>query len=257
MTPRPSHVLLAIVTLGTLVACRGTAAPLDARVRSELYDRSERPFASAVLARPAGETDDLAPLLLHEEGTTLPRPPADVRALRTEIVLQGQQLTQWLYLWSYPGSRFYRGLRLTLAADGFPAIYEVLGDSSGARPIFVSTALEEAAAAEFGAPCPERRFAVERPLDQAPSVVVPALVDPGPQPLGPFVYLTDPARDVSSLRCRCMPSLVERVNTSVEYRLVRLPSYDAFDAGARRWLERDPAPALDAVLRLPPGSLAD
>src|SRR5262245_15075388 len=91
---RPLARVLAGLALGVgLVGCGATARSargLDAAARTELYERSERPFAFAFLLRPddGGEASvarELAPLLLHEaeEGAKASADPLVVRALRS------------------------------------------------------------------------------------------------------------------------------------------------------------------------------
>ena len=77
-----------------------------------------------------------------------------------------------------------QGIRITLNSAGQPAIWEVLADGSGAELIFVSQSLEAAALAEFGKPLPGRRYAIERSVEEAPSVVVARVIDDGPMAHG-------------------------------------------------------------------------
>jgi hypothetical protein len=241
-----------------LVACSGRPttepASLGATARLEIYERAFRPFAVAVLARPApgsieGPAFDLAPLLLQEiEPGSAPdaAKPGVVQFSESTVDVGAQELDRLTYLWRYSTEgRGVQGIRATLGSDGFPLWYEVLADSSAGRLIFVSSTLEEAAASQFGPPLEGRSHAIERSVTEAPDVVVAGVLEPGPMPLGPFAYLTREDHDVSTLICRCMPSQVEQIVDGREYRLERLPRSDSIEP----WAPLDPA----RTLRLPAG----
>lgn len=115
-----------------------------------------------------------------------------------------------------------QGLRVTFDSEGFPAVFEVLRDSTGLRPIFVTDFVEERAKRECGGPLPGRRFAVEPSVAAQPLTVVPRAVDRGPTPMGPWVYLAEGSHDVVNLRCRCEPLQVEQFRRVVEYQLLPL-----------------------------------
>ena len=180
-----------------------------------LYERADGTFAAGLLLKPSSE-NELAPLLMLEvepdssSDSGVPIPVVHEHVGSVEIL--GERYEQRIYFW---GSQ---GLRVTLGRDGFPAVYEVLSDSSGARLLFVTENLEGAAASDFGDPLEGRRFAVERRVEAAPQAVVAGILEPGPVPLGPFVYLTR-SGDVASVICRCMESRVETVVDSLEYEL--------------------------------------
>jgi hypothetical protein len=146
------------------------------------------------------------------------------------VQIRGNPHTQLTYLWFYaveprgPADMSLpsQGIRLTLNSRGDPVIWEVLGDTSGAQLIFVSESIESAAKAEFGQPLPGRRYAVERGLDEAPRIIVPRVIDDGPVPMGPFVYLSAETRCVSTLICRCMPAQAKSLLATRTYDLVPL-----------------------------------
>jgi hypothetical protein len=117
-----------------------------------------------------------------------------------------------------------QGVRITCDSQGQPAVWEVLADTSGLRLIFVSQSVEAGAAAEFGKPLAGRRYAVERSLEEAPTAVVPRVIDDGPVPMGPMVYLSAGTRDVSTVLCRCMPAQVKRLVVTRTFELTRLDS---------------------------------
>jgi hypothetical protein len=234
--------LLAVVLLSALAigGCHG----MDNAKRRELYSRSDETFRSALLWKPAvdegsGAVFDLAPLLLQESETPdLDRAPA-VLATESTVEIGGGPCRQLTYSWRYPS--FVQGVRMTLGADGFPAIFEVLHDSSGARVVFVASSLEEAASAEFGDPLPGRSFAIERSTAETPGIVVAGTLEPGPAPLGPFVYLSAGEHDVIALICRCTPSRVETVLDSSEYPLATAGDGPPAEGGGPEELLRLPS----------------
>jgi hypothetical protein len=134
------------------------------------------------------------------------------------------------YIWCYapapggPGGLGFQGIRLTLDLDGQPAIWEMLADSSGADLIFVSQSLEAAAARAFGKPLSGRHYSVERGSSEAPDVAVARVIDDGPVPMGPIVYLSKNPRDVSTLICRCMPAQAKDLAGTGIYDLLPLQS---------------------------------
>ena len=141
-------------------------------------------------------------------------------------------------------------------------IWEVLADNSKAKLFFVSLSLEAAAAAEFGKPLPGRRYAIERSVEAAPDVIVARVIDDGPIPMGPIVYLSAGTREVSTLICRCMPAQAGKLVATRTYDL--LPFQQAatnslllqarlmLDERAGFWPGDDPGrKGLQACLRLP------
>ncbi len=157
-------------------------------------------------------------------------------AIYTELAtvsINGKSHIQATYFWFYSAEQAVsihsaltsQGVRLTLDADGKPVIWEVMADMSGARVIFVSESLEAAARAKFGPPLPGRRYAVERSVEETPAVVVARVIDDGPVPMGPFVYLSAGTHCVSTVLCRCMPPQVRSLRSTLTYELV--PSQEA------------------------------
>ena len=113
----------------------------------------------------------------------------------------------------------------------------------------------------FGDPLPGRRFSIERAADEAPDVVVARIIDDGPVPMGPYVYLNaPPSRAVTTVLCRCSPSQVEAFIETRHYDLLPLETIDSSD-GERGWWagtlvydeSRRAAPGkpLDRILRWP------
>jgi hypothetical protein len=115
-----------------------------------------------------------------------------------------------------------QGIRVTLDLAGQPAIWEVLADDSGVELVFVSRSFEAAAAAEFGAALPGRRYASERSLRESPNALVARVIEDGPVPMGPIVYVDERTRSVGALICRCMPAQVKSLVATRTYELLRL-----------------------------------
>jgi len=206
---------------------------LDDDSRREVYDRTDLDFEAGVLYKPAEGTAEgtawtLAPLLIQEirpepsADTPDPSGPTTVYYRQSSLQIGGREYERWTYLWSHPDTESAQGIRMTLGEDGFPAIYEVLHDSSGVRLVFVDVTLEEMAKDAFGLPLPGRRFAVEPSVEQAPDVVVGGLLESGPAPLGPFVYVWEQGRNVNAVICRCMPSRVISIPKTATYELAPL-----------------------------------
>jgi hypothetical protein len=102
-----------------------------------------------------------------------PEQPA-VYAYTTRARLSGAWHDQLVYVWWYPrrpamteddpaaGDIDGSVLRITLDAQGRPAIFEVLGACGCGHLVFVSEGLEQQAALELGGPLPGRSYAVQR-----------------------------------------------------------------------------------------------
>jgi hypothetical protein len=84
--------------------------------------------------------------------------------------------------------------------------------------------LERAAAAEHGPPLRGRRFAVERSAAETPDVLVARLIDDGPIPMGPMVYVEAQANLISTVLCRCMPAQVRHIVENNFYELLPVQS---------------------------------
>lgn len=140
------------------------------------------------------------------------------------------------------------GVRITMGRDGFPVVWEVFDDNADSQRLFVARALEEAAHAFFGAPLPGRAHAVERDLGESPQVIVVRVLDDGPVPMGPYVYLDATARTITTILCRCSPSQCSHFVEEHRYRLVPWESLN--ERLRRTW----PEPLdLTAMLRWPTG----
>ncbi|HEX5221106.1 MAG TPA: hypothetical protein VFZ59_16195 [Verrucomicrobiae bacterium] len=218
----------AVITVSVLAACTRQAETLSPTQREAIQTRVTTHFQRTVLFQPRDADSTvavrLAPLIVQELADTniagLWRDqfawndagPLVLSEVGTTVV-PGRSHDQVFYFWSYPPNESARspalkaqGIRITLNAAGEPVIWEVLADSTGADILYVAQSLELAARAEFGAPLPSRKFSIERSVAEAPHTVVANVIDDGPLPMGPVVYLRQGNHDVSTLICRCMAS---------------------------------------------------
>ncbi len=140
-------------------------------------------------------------------------------------------------------------VRMTRGRDGFPVVWEVFDSNADVRRLFVARALEEAAQASFGAPLPGRMHAVERDLRESPRVVVVVrILDDGPMPMGPYVYLDATARTITTVLCRCSPSQCAHFVDEHRY---QLEPWESLDERLRR--TGPESVDLTTVLRWPTG----
>ena len=266
--------------IGCAPAKKSTSSP-SAKLRRAAYERVDRVFQKAVFYKPAEDTvtqkySKLAPLIVQAvpdaaAAGPLPGRIAAIKAdpsskpffnisrptIYTDVsraTLDGRDYEQVVYVWWYSpnttemssariddSSSPWRGYRLTLDSEGFPIIWEVLGNESGLAVIFVSKTLEEAAKKTFGLPLDERRFSIEQSVKARPNVVVARILDDGPQPMGPFVYLSAEYQTVTTLICRCMPSQVHDFVDNISYELQPLARLGELGSSGLVW----PASALD------------
>lgn len=236
LTHRSIGAVVALVLVVLQLAC----AVRESVDLAAVYERTDRDFDTAILFRPDDSAEGtpqwtLAPLLIVQNGRAGSAPP---------VVSYERTATGWTYRWSDVDGSRSQGFHATIGEDGFPIAYEVLRDSSGARLLFVDGTLEQAAYDQHGTSLPGRRFSVERGLDAAPDVAVGGVFEPGPTPLGPFVYLWEGTGDVNVVLCRCMPSRVSDIVDSVAYPLIPYdPETSAVELAT-------PSP-IDELLRLP------
>jgi dihydroflavonol-4-reductase len=242
---------LFLVMLPSFLSATG-AEPSPALSHAQIYERAGSRFEEAVLFKPTERTTNgltfrLAPLIMQDAKEHRVRPGDTFGAVvptgdglkidssrpkiyvHTDTVDVGKKTKlRFTYLWFYaeeasPGSQpasTCQGVRITLDATGNPAIWEILTDDSRNELIFVSKSLESLAAGEFGKPLPQRRYAIERSLDEAPTTVVPRVIEDGPVPMGPIIYLEAKTRSVSTLICRCMPVQAQDLVATRTYELV-------------------------------------
>lgn len=254
------------------------------------YERAHAGFAKALLHKPRdgsmhGQPFELAPLLVHEAargaldgnrfGALEEAAEGVVRVnanLQTVYVESGKTdiggisydtLTyRWFYSMDTPcgPSIVEKAQRVVLGVDGFGLVHETMsaelssaGDD-GVRTLFVSASFESAAATYHGRALDGRRFACERSLEDVPETVVVAVVEDGPIPMGPYVYVSAPTGRITTLLCRCSPSQMDEVVESAYYDLVPfdrviglLAQTQLYRASVDAMLDRP----LDEVLRWP------
>jgi hypothetical protein len=262
-----------------------------ASVREAIYARADTRFAKASLCKPLegggeGLPRALAPLFLFEVedepdeamSASCARPgplfpglniilqgegKPVVHAALDEVFLSGQPRPRLSYLWLQPqptenGQRVFttQGVRLILDNARKPAITEVVRDTTEARILYVNASLEAAAAAAHGPPLEGRKFSVERSLAETSDTVVGRVLEDGPVPMGPILYVKASTADLATVICRCMPSQVQAVFRSEDYELIELDPALPADSRAIASMSRGLAAAdlndLERRLRLPP-----
>lgn len=273
LTPwRRTALSVAVTAIACSLGCAGSHARIEAlagrRLQDELHDRALGEFDLAIFYKPREGSMpeleiDLAPLIIQElAGDGSQSPPADrfgalltseagtlgvdvaqptVYVSASTAAIDGVEHDQIVFVWFYPSDvagvddvkATAQGIRMTLDAEGFPLVFEVLvpdlqfAGHAGLEVLFVSASLERGAADVFGPALPDRRYAVERPIFDAPHTVVVRVIEDGPIPMGPFVYLSANVHGVTTLLCRCSPSQMERVAETTYYDLQPLENLDA------------------------------
>lgn len=111
-----------------------------------------------------------------------------------------------------------RGLRVTYDGEGYPLVWEVLDPALEADVVFVSFTVETQAGERYGAPVEGRRHRVERTPGERIRTIVPRVLDDGPMPMGPYVYLDARRGEVAAVLCRCMPSQVDQFVATSAYK---------------------------------------
>lgn len=178
-------------------------------------ERTERDFESAVLFRPQDDAEReeavmRAPLLLLQNGAAGAEPPQ-------VAYVEGE--SSWTFYWWGGAMSQPQAIHATLGEDRFPIAYEVFHDSAGAELWFADLEVEQSGAEALGGPLEGRRYTLEPAIDEAPATLIGGLYEPGPTPLGPFVYLWEQSNDVNVILCRCMAPLVYDIVDSIGYEL--------------------------------------
>lgn len=285
------YVALAL-DLALLTTITSIAAPADSpdarspEVYARIYDRATNQFVTASFFKPdvAHETDAAfryAPLIVQQTtpGQPLPQEAAfgevelvegkpQVRGVPTiyfhadTIRLQGNERLRLTYLWVYPARDAQmpvpQGLRITIGSEGLPVLWEPLYEESGAAVVYAGGGLERAAAREHGSVLPGRKFALERAEAERPFALIARVLEDGPVPMGPIVYVASPPDTIATVACRCMPSQAKGLVSTTTYRLVdfhsALPSLSPLrsTAGIAFWPEDESTDLrLEKLLRLP------
>lgn len=232
-----SLILLGIA-LALTVGCQRErpAVALTSGQRDAIQNRVTNHFPHVVLFKAAEggfESDfavQLAPILLQALAESDPdgREPnalsvTTVFFATNQVRIHGKDYPQFSYFWHHntrqSGETLMQGVRITLDSRGAPALWEILRDSTGANVLYAGRSIEVLAQAEFGLPLPGRRFALERDDASAAFTVVANVIEDGPVPMGPIVYLDPEARDAMALVCRCMPAQFSQLQWQKDYRL--------------------------------------
>jgi hypothetical protein len=203
----------AIGMSGCKTAAPKPPEPITHVIRQHIYDRAWQPVGHVGLWKPdpAGHMEQAiysAPLFLiqiTEPVRNLSRIDV-VWAFTNSIVLRDKTHLQQTFLWQPRGQKNLGGqlqaIRVTFDSEDRPAIWEVFRERSGAELIWISQAFEISAADQFGSPLPGRMSSAEQSFADAPRAIVPAIVDDGPMPMGPMLYM-DAHGDVPVVACRC------------------------------------------------------
>ena len=222
-------------------------------LREAFYTQATNHFQKAHFLKP-GEPKEpevsftLAPLLIQETLGAESKPENDlfgalditngvlaldlarptVYAAVDTVPINRVARNRFTYLWCYSlrasggGTLSLQGVRITADAKGFPVIWEVLADPVGPVPVYVARSVEDLAAKEYGQPLRGRRHAVESKTSRGHDVIVPRVLDDGPAPMGPILYLKTGSRAAASLACRCMKPQARSLLSTSEYHLVPL-----------------------------------
>ena len=270
------RVLVLATALTSLSGCVSETAtsPAGQLDLSAILSRKDRIFENGFLYKPGFAPDDslsarLAPLLVQEASRTViidEKSTLTVHATEGTLALPQGDYVQLTYVWrrvSCPGgsaTRSLQGFRMTLNSAGTPVLWECLPEPNGTQAVFVSRSLEEAALRCHGAPLPGRRFSIEAAVDQRPPLLVAGVVDDGPTPMGPIVYLEAKTGAITTFLCRCSTAQVRNVSATALYTLqpaeslslslAELPEITALTQRQVHWL-LSPATALPRRLRLP------
>lgn len=227
-------------------------------VFATIYQRTERNFANAAFFKPSATSiadgaGELAPLIVIEATVdglgyaTFPQfgaiEPSDngqltidttrptIYAGTGQIELRGVKFQTVTFVWFHEDRTNLKAcmaagaIRAVVGDDGFPLLWEIgrcTGEpTSRANPrmLYVSSSLELEAEDRYGPPLTGRRHAIES--DTAESVV-PRIIEDGPIPMGPYVYIDRTARHITTLLCRCSPSQMDAIVTTATYSLQSL-----------------------------------
>lgn len=255
------------------------APPSEAEV-AQVIKRTGAVFTNAIYYKPIDSEPDavrrMAPLLVQgvPDGSSLRRPPRIAPAATpnsqpilkldhsTATVVAGRH-SQLAWTWQFSSSErvhcghgrpIAQAVRMSLDSTGSPVIWEVFDCRERYVVVFVAKSLESAALRAYGAALPGRRFAVERSAEEQPNVIVAGVLEDGPEPMGPFVYLDETCR-ITTILCRCMPARFENAVETIIYRIETSvgsgspPGRTEQQSRHREWQEPD---WLERALRLPP-----
>lgn len=283
--------LIVVITVAFVPGASGCAGPggdgpsggprggVNSTHVTDAASRARRNYSKAFVLRPvldnvAERAAELAPLFVleathepvpmpacfgpkeSEAGVAETNRPSCVYFAVSEWKHNGRVYDQVTYLFvipeadgRLPGS--WRGVRISLGADGFPIVWEVLTGESDDVVLFVSASFEAAARSEFGSPAPGRTFFSERPGGKAPRSEVARVLDDGPVPMGPYLYVAAEQSAIDGVLCRCMPAQFEESLGTHDYQLRPVESLGTAARGALKVL--DAPQSLADRLRWPKG----
>ncbi len=237
----------ALIAVSELKFRDSLAAELPSAAQ-EIYQRAGLKFTKAYLFKPEEKGADevafkLSPLVLREiePGQEIPAATNNPGALSLgatglaldcgrptiywhadSVLLMGKVRPRLSYTWFFLSGNAKQvsaqGIRITLGNSGEPIIWEALNDPTGLKLVFVSQALEMLAVTNFGKPPSGRKYAIERGSDDAPKLVVARVLDDGPVPMGPIVYLRADG-SIGTVICRCMPAQANELIGTTNYTL--------------------------------------
>jgi hypothetical protein len=220
--------------------------PPEPSQRDAIYVRATNEFALASLHKPDPKFESelafqFAPLIFqevaHEE-----RELEDSARLKDHLQssrrltvyfyqdtlrILGREHIRYSYVWVSTNASLSNGtgvprllgIRVTAGSDGRPVLWEILNRLGRAEVIFAAQSLEHAAAAEHGSVLPGRRYALERSSGEAPDAFVAKILEDGPVPMGPMVYVSMDPLLISAVACRCMPTQARSLTSTVTYDL--------------------------------------
>ena len=278
--------LFCIAVIPIREAVAESAATLATATVEAIRKESNRNYTRSRFCRPRKidpsiTTHEFAPLIVEELGggeASAPKmglsdpitksavfEPGTVYFDQATVQADGARLEQLLYLWAYKGTDdlktgmrskgIVRGVRVILGQDGMPIVWEVAGGVGNVRVFYVVKSLEEAARKQFGDPLPGRSFSIERSVDEAPKIVVVRVLDDGPVPMGPYVYVDSSAdRNITTVHCRCSPSQFDEATETMQYEFLPLENLDASRLSERfivRLEELRECGPLESFFRLP------
>ena len=113
--------------------------------------------------------------------------------------------------------------------------------------LYVYTTLEETAVNVFGKPLPGRKYSIERNQDDLPDVVVARVVERGPEPSGPFVYIQSCSHDITTLLCRCENTQFLDIEEDILYELLPIEELYFVGINDTTWSRGNPKQQVSTV----------
>ncbi len=213
------------------------------------FDIALAPLIVQEVKSPLDTVPRIAPYPIPDRERKTPPPPHSVTVqkrtarMSTKANPVERQYVYTDFFWRFPGHRKLgketipesRGVRVISTTENMPLVWQVLDNRDGPTVLYVSTELEKAAAEQFGPPLSGRKYSIERGLDEKPNVVVARVIESGPVPMGPYVYLSADDQSVTSIVCRCMSS---QVNEFVETKYYDLDNLMRMESKRGTWFTK-------------------